>query len=105
MDYYIGLIYEVVPQSANPNLPSGVGSITAGGRYDGLVGMFGKHQALCVGISFGVDRIFTILDARRPKDSNGPSEMRPEMDAFVMALSSKSSGGLTVEHMALTREL
>jgi histidyl-tRNA synthetase len=34
----------------------GIGSVAAGGRYDNLVGMFGKKQIPCVGISFGVDR-------------------------------------------------
>ena len=48
LDYYTGLIYEVVLN----NNPYGVGSIGAGGRYDHLVGMFnaGGKDIPCVGI-------------------------------------------------------
>ncbi|KAL2022985.1 hypothetical protein VTK56DRAFT_4200 [Thermocarpiscus australiensis] len=67
LDYYTGLIYEVVADSANQ--PTQVGSIAAGGRYDDLVGMYGRRPLPCVGISFGVDRIFTLLDARRQNRS------------------------------------
>jgi histidyl-tRNA synthetase len=50
-------------RSADPTV--GVGSIAAGGRYDDLVGMFsGKTQIPCVGISFGIDRIFSLTKAR-----------------------------------------
>ena len=60
LDYYTGLIYEVVLN----NNPWGVGSIGAGGRYDHLVGMFnaGGKDIPCVGISIGVERVFTILE-------------------------------------------
>ena len=83
LDYYTGLIYEVInlPPKAEEGQASGkkskkddpasqVGSIAAGGRYDNLVGMYGKPTVPCVGISFGVDRIFTILEARRRKDES-----------------------------------
>jgi len=39
-----------------------VGSIAAGGRYNNLVGMYSKRQIPCVGISFGVDLIFAIIN-------------------------------------------
>ena len=45
---------------------TGVGSVAGGGRYDGLVGMFdpkGK-QVPCVGVSIGIERIFSILEAK-----------------------------------------
>ena len=62
LDYYTGLIYEVVLN----NNPYGVGSIGAGGRYDHLVGMFnaGGKDIPCVGISIGVERVFTILEKK-----------------------------------------
>lgn len=62
LDYYTGLIYEVVLV----NNPYGVGSIGAGGRYDHLVGMFnaGGKDIPCVGISIGVERVFTILEKK-----------------------------------------
>uniref|UniRef100_A0A8H7KAW4 Class II Histidinyl-tRNA synthetase (HisRS)-like catalytic core domain-containing protein n=1 Tax=Bionectria ochroleuca TaxID=29856 RepID=A0A8H7KAW4_BIOOC len=62
LDYYSGLIFEVSPKASTQ-----VGSIAAGGRYDGLVGMYGKQPVPCVGISFGVDRIFTLLAAQRKR--------------------------------------
>lgn len=63
LDYYTGVIYEAVLTDG----ADGVGSIAAGGRYDGLVGMFSdnKHQVPCVGISIGIERIFTILENRQ----------------------------------------
>ena len=62
LDYYTGVIYEVVLLDN----PFGVGSIGAGGRYDKLVGMFsaGGKEIPCVGISIGVERVFTILERR-----------------------------------------
>ncbi len=43
-----------------------VGSIAAGGRYDELVGMFSHkgNRVPCVGLSIGIERIFSILEAR-----------------------------------------
>ena len=43
-----------------------VGSIAAGGRYDNLVGMFDAkgRQIPCVGFSVGVERVFSIMEAR-----------------------------------------
>jgi histidyl-tRNA synthetase len=56
-------------RSSDPSV--GVGSVAAGGRYDNLVGMFsGKTQIPCVGISFGVDRIFSITKARMAAEKN-----------------------------------
>ena len=62
LDYYTGVIYEVVLLDN----PYGVGSIGAGGRYDKLVGMFSASgkQIPCVGISIGVERVFTILEKK-----------------------------------------
>ncbi|KAL9105852.1 MAG: hypothetical protein Q9227_009015 [Pyrenula ochraceoflavens] len=100
LDYYTGLIYEVIPQTTNQ--PTQVGSIAAGGRYDNLVGMFGKKPVPCVGISFGVDRIFTILDARRKKST---SELSREVDVYIMAFGGKDWNGLLLERMAVARQL
>ncbi|KAL2912932.1 Cytoplasmic and mitochondrial histidine tRNA synthetase [Polyrhizophydium stewartii] len=64
LDYYTGVIYEaVLLASDDPNVEtSGVGSIAAGGRYDELVGMFsGGRKIPCVGVSIGVERVFSIL--------------------------------------------
>ena len=87
------------------NDPSvGVGSIAAGGRYDELVGMFsGKAQIPCVGISFGVDRIFSLTKSRL---STTTSTLRPtEVDVFVMAFGGKGFTGLLKERMAVAKTL
>uniref|UniRef100_A0A8C9Q3X3 Histidine--tRNA ligase, cytoplasmic n=1 Tax=Spermophilus dauricus TaxID=99837 RepID=A0A8C9Q3X3_SPEDA len=69
LDYYTGVIYEAVllqtPTQAGEE-PLGVGSIAAGGRYDGLVGMFDPkgRKVPCVGLSIGVERIFSIVEQR-----------------------------------------
>jgi len=67
LDYYTGLIFEAVFN--NPPVGAGhddeivgVGSICGGGRYDNLVGMFSGGKTIpCVGLSLGVERIFSIL--------------------------------------------
>ena len=46
---------------------TGVGSVAGGGRYDNLVGMFAASKGRtvpCVGVSIGVERVFSILEAR-----------------------------------------
>jgi histidyl-tRNA synthetase len=63
LSYYTGIIYEVVPQAEL--LPEGfsVGSIGGGGRYDKLTEMFGFDGGQGVGISFGLDRIYDVMEA------------------------------------------
>ena len=105
LDYYTGLIYEVVATLPGQGSDRGahesqVGSIAAGGRYDNLVGTLGKTQIPCVGVSFGIDRIFTILKPRRNKPANGQL-WAGELDAFAMAFGS----GFLTERMAVAREL
>jgi len=63
LDYYTGLIYEAVLTGKE----TGVGSIAAGGRYDNLVGIFGSTTIPAVGVSIGIERIFTILEQRAKK--------------------------------------
>ncbi|OAR02757.1 hypothetical protein LLEC1_07595, partial [Akanthomyces lecanii] len=99
LDYYTGLIYEVIV-----NEPNQVGSVAAGGRYDNLVGMYGKRQSPCIGVSFGIERIFTILEKRREK-SDSPDFKSCPADVYIMAAGGKDSGGFLVERMAMAREL
>jgi histidyl-tRNA synthetase len=111
LDYYTGLIYEVInlppkpeeggasgKKSKKDDPASQVGSIAAGGRYDNLVGMYGKRQIPCVGISFGVDRIYTILEARRRKEG---LKQKRDVDVYVMAF----GDGLLTERMSVARRL
>jgi histidyl-tRNA synthetase len=65
LNYYTGAIFEVKALDVQ------IGSITGGGRYDNLTGIFGMPGISGVGISFGVDRIFDVLNALGcyPKDA------------------------------------
>ncbi|MEE8143424.1 MAG: histidine--tRNA ligase [Planctomycetota bacterium] len=56
LSYYTGIIYETIIEA----LPA-FGSVMSGGRYDELLGMFSKQQIPAVGISLGVDRLFSAL--------------------------------------------
>ncbi|CAH2234176.1 jg9056 [Pararge aegeria aegeria] len=68
LDYYTGVIYEAVLTQPIKigNEDQTVGSIAGGGRYDNLVGMFDSKnkQVPCVGVSIGVERIFSVLEAK-----------------------------------------
>lgn len=57
LNYYTGAIFEV---SAPPGVP--MGSIGGGGRYDDLTGIFGLRDVSGVGISFGLDRIYLVME-------------------------------------------
>ena len=65
LNYYTGAIFEVKA------LDVPMGSILGGGRYDNLTGIFGMPGISGVGISFGIDRIFDVLNAldAYPKDA------------------------------------
>ena len=56
LNYYTGAIFEVKALDAQ------IGSITGGGRYDNLTGIFGLPNVSGVGISFGADRIYDVLN-------------------------------------------
>lgn len=91
-------------RSSDPSI--GVGSVAAGGRYDNLVGMFsGKSQIPCVGISFGVDRIFSITSARMEADKSAEQVRNNEVDAYVMAFGGKGFNGLLKERMSVCTTL
>ena len=65
LNYYTGAIFEVKALDVQ------IGSITGGGRYDNLTGVFGMGGVSGVGISFGADRIFDVLNQLDlyPKDA------------------------------------
>jgi histidyl-tRNA synthetase len=56
LNYYTGAIFEVTANNVN------MGSISGGGRYDDLTGIFGLKDVSGVGISFGADRIYDVLE-------------------------------------------
>ena len=71
LSYYTGAIFEVKA------LDTPMGSISGGGRYDNLTGIFGMPGLSGVGISFGVDRIYDVLNALDlyPKDSVSATQL------------------------------
>lgn len=84
----------------------GVGSVAAGGRYDNLVSMFsGKQQIPCVGISFGVDRIFSITKQRLAASPTAAPIRTNEVDVYVMAFGGKGFEGLLTERMQIAKRL
>lgn len=60
LDYYTGIIFEIVLTDKTKEL----GSISGGGRYDNLIGMFCSHQIPSIGGSIGIERLFNILEEK-----------------------------------------
>jgi histidyl-tRNA synthetase len=71
LSYYTGAIFEVKPKNVE------MGSICGGGRYDGLTDTFGLPDVSGVGISFGVDRIYDVLEELDlyPKNAESSTEV------------------------------
>ncbi len=71
LNYYTGAIIEVKALDAE------IGSITGGGRYDNLTGIFGLPDVSGVGISFGADRIYDVLNQLNlfPKNSTHATDV------------------------------
>ena len=71
LNYYTGAIFEVKALDVQ------IGSITGGGRYDNLTGIFGMPGLSGVGISFGADRIYDVLNALElyPKDAVNTTQL------------------------------
>jgi len=65
LNYYTGAIFEVKANDVQ------MGSICGGGRYDDLTGIFGLPNVSGVGISFGIDRIFDVMNELKLFDSIG----------------------------------
>ncbi|KAK5071777.1 Cytoplasmic and mitochondrial histidine tRNA synthetase [Lithohypha guttulata] len=139
LDYYTGIIYEVITEGSRPtNLPLngtkksdeekkdtkkakniadededrsndptiGVGSIAAGGRYDNLVSRFSeKSEIPCVGVSFGVDRIFSITKSRLSQGQKFTYVTSTSTDVFVMAFGGKDFDGALKERYAVIKTL
>ncbi len=71
LNYYTGCIFEVKALDVQ------IGSITGGGRYDNLTGIFGLPGLSGVGISFGADRIYDVLNQLElyPKDATSATRL------------------------------
>lgn len=71
LNYYTGAIFEVKALDVE------IGSITGGGRYDNLTGIFGLPDVSGVGISFGADRIYDVMEQLNlfPNETNSFTEL------------------------------
>ena len=121
LDYYTGVIFEGIltgmtvvkcpvyhtyfpggiSGDAKSEVPA-VGSCAGGGRYDGLVGMFDAkgRPVPCVGLSIGIERLFSILEARA-KGVGGKSVRTVETQVFVAS----AQKNLVEEKMRVCRQL
>ena len=93
LDYYTGLIYETVLTDTDK-----VGSISGGGRFDDLVGMFSGKQIPAVGVSIGIERVFNILEEKLKDD---PSLRSVDTEILIAAVGKN----LTKERFKLVNEL
>lgn len=97
LDYYTGVIYEAVFKGGS------VGSIAAGGRYDGLVGMFSGKEVPAVGVSIGIERVFAIMEAQmkeQAKERNGTIR-ETETEVLVASI----GNGLQPQRMKIASNL
>lgn len=92
LSYYTGAIMEI-------SVPDLAGSLGGGGRYDGLIGMFGKEQIPACGFSLGLERILVVMDER----GMFPPEIAESTPADVMV--TIWSEATIAESLKLAREL
>ena len=99
LNYYTGAIFEVKALDVE------IGSITGGGRYDNLTGIFGMPGLSGVGISFGADRIFDVLNQLNlyPKEAVETTKVlfvnfgEKEMQFCMGAAAQLRAAGVSVE--------
>ena len=99
LNYYTGAIFEVKALDVE------IGSITGGGRYDNLTGIFGMPGLSGVGISFGADRIFDVLNQLDlyPKEAVGGTQVlfvnfgEAETDYCLPVLAQLRQAGISAE--------
>jgi histidyl-tRNA synthetase len=99
LNYYTGAIFEVKALDVQ------IGSITGGGRYDNLTGIFGMPGLSGVGISFGADRIFDVLNQLDlyPKEAVNATKLlfvnfgAAETDFCLPILSKVRAAGISAE--------
>jgi histidyl-tRNA synthetase len=107
LDYYTGVIYEAVliqpaKSAKDDDAYTGLGSIAAGGRYDELVSIFssGKGKAgqiPCVGMSIGIERVYSILLKKQKLEDIKSNEVQ----VYVIAVGQ----GHIHERMKICKEL
>jgi histidyl-tRNA synthetase len=96
LSYYTGFITEVVAKNAE------MGSLGGGGRYDNLTGAFGMPDVPGVGISFGAERIYDVMETLKIF----PSNLGNTLKVLVIALDEKSiSLGTRITHQLRTARI
>lgn len=93
LNYYTGTIIEVKAKDV------AIGSITGGGRYDNLTGVFGMPGLSGVGISFGADRIYDVLNALDLYPDSASATTRVMFTNF-----GKSEADVSMKYLKLFRE-
>ncbi len=91
LSYYTGAIFEI-------NVPDLAGSLGGGGRYDGLIGMFGKEQIPACGFSLGLERILVVMNER----GMFPAELETNSADVLVTIWNEESIG---ESLSLANEL
>lgn len=91
LSYYTGAIFEI-------NVPDLAGSLGGGGRYDDLIGMFGKEQIPACGFSLGLERILVVMEER----GMFPKELSENSADVMMTIWNEESIG---ESLKLAAEL
>ena len=99
LNYYTGTIFEVKALDVE------IGSITGGGRYDNLTGVFGMEGVSGVGISFGADRIYDVLNQLElyPQDSLKTTQLlfvnfgEKEVEYLLPVISKIRAAGIRTE--------
>ena len=89
LNYYTGTIIEVKPTTVK------MGSIGGGGRYDNLTGLFGVPDIAGVGISFGVDRIYDVMEELQLFPSTLQSQCTVMLVNFGTTMESRNREVLT----------
>lgn len=103
LSYYTGCILEVVPQAHVLPEDMSIGSIGGGGRYDNLTGVFGLKDVPGVGISFGLDRIYDIMEAAQRFPELSGADVRIlicAMDAPALPVGFKLAASLREQGIA-----
>lgn len=90
LGYYTGPVFEAVLTDG------GVGSVSGGGRYDGLIGMFSGRDVPAVGVSLGLERLLTVMEERGMLEGAGTR---------TRALVTIFSADLAQDALATAREL
>lgn len=87
LNYYTGCIFEVkVDTSASGHPGFVMGSIGGGGRYDNLTGVFGLNGVSGVGVSFGAERIYDVMEEL----NLFPSDVQKDIEVLFVALDEES---------------